>query len=81
MNDDCGPLLERIAAHCGGQVSRMDGVRAEYDDGWGLARASITEPALTLRFEGRDAEHVRQIATRFLNGVPHLLPRVLERIA
>jgi phosphomannomutase/phosphoglucomutase len=58
----------------------MDGVRAEYDDGWGLARASITEPALTLRFEARDAEHLCQVAARFLTGAPHLLPRVLERI-
>ncbi len=81
LEGDSGPLLEQIAGHCDGQVSRMDGVRAEYDDGWGLARASITEPALTLRFEGRDAEHLRQVATRFLTGVPHLLPRVLERIA
>ena len=49
-------VLERIAAGCGGQISRLDGVRADYDDGWALARASITEPAMTLRFEGRDRE-------------------------
>jgi phosphomannomutase/phosphoglucomutase len=80
LERDSLPLLEQIASCCGGQVSRMDGVRAEYDDGWGLARASITEPALTLRFEARDAEHLCQVAARFLTGAPHLLPRVLERI-
>jgi phosphomannomutase / phosphoglucomutase len=48
---DAAEILERIAAHCGGEVSRLDGVRAQYDDGWALARISITEPLVTLRFE------------------------------
>lgn len=81
LQTDSAPLLEQIARHCGGQVSRMDGVRAEYEDGWGLARASITEPALTLRFEGRDTAHLHQVVSRFLTGAPHLQPRVLERIS
>ncbi|UVT16870.1 MAG: phosphomannomutase/phosphoglucomutase [Nitrospira sp.] len=29
----------------------IDGVRAKFDDGWGLIRASNTQPALVLRFE------------------------------
>ena len=40
---DAMGLIERIAATCGGTVSRLDGVRVEYDQGWGLARPSITE--------------------------------------
>ncbi|MEO5825449.1 MAG: phosphomannomutase/phosphoglucomutase [Gemmatimonadales bacterium] len=43
-------------------VSTIDGVRIEYPDGWGLLRASNTQPVLVLRFEattatGRDAHH------------------------
>ncbi len=30
----------------------IDGVRVEYPDGWGLVRASNTQPSLVLRFEG-----------------------------
>ena len=30
----------------------IDGLRAEYDDGFGLVRASNTTPVLVLRFEG-----------------------------
>jgi phosphomannomutase/phosphoglucomutase len=77
---DANAVLERIAAGCGGQVSRLDGIRAEYDDGWGMARASITEPAMTLRFEGRDRECVKVIAARFLAGAPELLAPVMEKI-
>ena len=29
----------------------VDGVRVQFGDGWGLVRASNTQPALVLRFE------------------------------
>jgi len=77
---DANAVLERIAAGCGGRVSRLDGIRAEYDEGWALARASITEPAMTLRFEGRDREWMKAIAARFLAGAPELLAPVMEKI-
>src|SRR6185369_4783373 len=33
-------------------IITIDGLRAEYDDGFGLVRASNTTPVLVLRFEG-----------------------------
>ncbi|MBZ0283053.1 MAG: phosphomannomutase/phosphoglucomutase [Anaerolineae bacterium] len=33
------------------EVFTLDGVRAKFDGGWGLVRASNTQPAITLRFE------------------------------
>ena len=36
----------------------IDGVRAIFDDGWGLVRASNTQPALVLRFEALSAERM-----------------------
>jgi phosphomannomutase/phosphoglucomutase len=33
------------------QLVTIDGVRAVFDEGWGLIRASNTQPALVLRFE------------------------------
>jgi phosphomannomutase/phosphoglucomutase len=35
-----------------GEVSDVDGVRIKFERGWGIIRASNTEPALSLRFEG-----------------------------
>ena len=37
-------------------INDIDGVRADFGDGWGLVRASNTQPALVLRFEAGSAE-------------------------
>lgn len=42
-------------------VSDIDGVRIDFGDGWGLVRASNTEPAITTRFEARTIERVTEI--------------------
>jgi phosphomannomutase/phosphoglucomutase len=46
-------LVERAARHFGARypVSTLDGVRITFPDGWGLLRASNTQPVLVLRFE------------------------------
>jgi len=43
------------------QVIDIDGMRALFDGGWGLVRASNTQPVIVLRFEGRDNETVQRI--------------------
>ena len=78
---DGAAVLDRIAMHCGGEVSRLDGVRAQYDDGWALARLSITEPLMTLRFEAREPAALLQVASRFLGSVPELSRQVLEMLS
>ena len=46
-------VVDKIVAHFKARqdVIDIDGLRALYDDGWGLVRASNTQPALVLRFE------------------------------
>ncbi len=43
------------------EVVTIDGVRVCFDDGWGLIRASNTEPALVLRFEATSAERLQAL--------------------
>jgi len=43
------------------QVIDIDGVRIEFPEGWGLIRASNTQPALVLRFEAIDNEKLQEI--------------------
>lgn len=43
------------------EVITIDGVRAVFDDGWGLIRASNTQPALVLRFEAVSPERLAVI--------------------
>jgi phosphomannomutase/phosphoglucomutase len=46
-------------------ISRVDGLRIEFNDGWALMRKSVTEPALTFRFEGRSAAALDRIVEEF----------------
>ena len=45
------------------KIIDVDGVRIVFDDGWGLVRASNTQPALVLRFEAQSKERLEQIRT------------------
>jgi phosphomannomutase / phosphoglucomutase len=49
-------LVERAARHFAAQypVNTIDGVRMTFSRGWGLIRASNTQPVLVLRFEATD---------------------------
>jgi phosphomannomutase/phosphoglucomutase len=49
-------LVERAAAHFSARypVNTIDGVRMTFPHGWGLIRASNTQPVLVLRFEATD---------------------------
>jgi phosphomannomutase/phosphoglucomutase len=42
-------------------VNDVDGVRIQYGDGWGLIRASNTQPILVVRFEARSQERLDAI--------------------
>ena len=57
-------LLE--SAHFeGATVSTIDGLRADFSDGWGLVRASNTTPVLVLRFEADNEEALARIMGDF----------------
>lgn len=42
------------------KVSTLDGVRIEFEKGWGLVRASNTQPVLVMRFEAEDQASLDQ---------------------
>jgi phosphomannomutase/phosphoglucomutase len=43
------------------KVIDIDGARVEFGDGWGLVRASNTQPVVVVRFEARTPERLKQI--------------------
>ncbi len=47
------------------RVSTIDGLRADFDDGWGLVRASNTTPVLVLRFEADNEDALNRIMGEF----------------
>ncbi len=49
----------------------IDGVRAVFDGGWGLIRASNTQPALVLRFEAVSSERMNAIRSLIDQELSH----------
>ncbi len=66
--DDIQTFISNLDNNLKGQaeIERIDGIRLEFDQGWVLVRPSVTEPVVSLRFEGRDeaglAEIIRFVA-------------------
>ena len=65
---DCGeerkvPVVQAAAAHFAARYETItiDGVRWRTPDGWGLIRASNTQPILVLRFEARTEDGLARI--------------------
>ncbi|HJP97770.1 MAG TPA: phosphomannomutase/phosphoglucomutase [Rhodanobacteraceae bacterium] len=49
----------------GARITTIDGLRADWPDGWGLVRASNTTPVLVLRFDADNAEALKRIQEAF----------------
>ncbi|KPK08520.1 MAG: phosphoglucomutase [Betaproteobacteria bacterium SG8_39] len=56
------------------RVLTIDGVRAEYKDGFGLARASNTTPVVVLRFEAETDAALKRIQEEFRSALAPLKP-------
>jgi len=52
-----------------GHISTIDGVRVQFAHGWGIIRASNTEPVLSLRFEGNTEADAQDIMARFVQAL------------
>ena len=61
-------LMEALVANASfpdAEISRIDGVRADFEDGFGLVRPSNTTPALILRFEATNETALQRIQQEF----------------
>jgi phosphomannomutase/phosphoglucomutase len=55
------------------EVITVDGVRAVFDKGWGLIRASNTQPVLVMRFEAKDTNSLETIRTMMEQKVNQII--------
>lgn len=54
-------------------VIDVDGARVLFEGGWGLVRASNTQPVLVLRFEARDEKRLEEIRELFMAKVREVM--------
>jgi phosphomannomutase/phosphoglucomutase len=72
-----GVVGELIGVYGGRRpLDTLDGVRIQFDDGWGLVRASQTQPAISMRFEGRSPQALTAIQDEVVSQVRQLLQPV-----
>ncbi len=68
-----GHLIEEVrSAWAEYPQTLIDGVRVTFPDGWALVRSSVTEPAVTFRFEAADWPKLHELARRFCDALDTL---------
>jgi len=60
----------------GGELCNIDGVRVDFEDGFGLARASNTTPTVILRFEADTEPALRRIQNLYREQILALRPKL-----
>jgi phosphomannomutase / phosphoglucomutase len=58
----------------GARIATIDGLRADWPDGWGLVRASNTTPSLVLRFDAKDSEALLRVQAAFREQLQAINP-------
>lgn len=71
------PFIENMKLYHqfeGAQLITVDGLRAEFEQGWGLVRASNTTPCLVLRFEADNQQALKDIQADFKRSILAIAP-------
>ncbi len=66
--------LRETAQFPGSELVTIDGLRADYPDGFGLIRASNTTPVLVMRFEGHTPSALERIEADFMAALRTVKP-------
>ena len=71
-------IIDRFMANSNidGDKILIDGLRVNFNDGWGLLRASNTTPKLVLRFEGNTEETMNRIQNEFISELSRICPEI-----
>ena len=71
-------IIDDFVKNCNleGEKITLDGLRINFDNGWGLLRASNTTPKLVLRFEGDSEESLYEIQKKFLDELTRICPDI-----
>ncbi|MBN2432253.1 MAG: phosphomannomutase/phosphoglucomutase [Acidobacteria bacterium] len=72
------PLVRAVQEHYRATrpVIDIDGARVDFDDGWGLVRASNTQPLLVLRFEASTPDALARIQAEMTDTIMDLRARL-----
>ena len=71
-------IIEDFSTRCNlkGEKITIDGLRINFDNGWGLLRASNTTPKLVMRFEGDTENDLKTIQSNFIDELSRICPDI-----
>ena len=81
--DRTAPLFDALsvrAKELGGKISTLDGIRAIFEDGWGIVRRSVTEPYVSCRLEASTIAKLTKLTESWLRDFPDIQQKVLKKI-
>ena len=73
--------IELLSHHLGARLSKIDGVRLDFDDGFGIIRASNTGEYFTVRFDADHPDRLTEIRQKFVSMLQHQYPQIAQELA
>ena len=72
-------IVKKFTNECSldGKKITIDGLRINFNNGWGLIRASNTTPKLVMRFEGNSLKDMNEIKDLFLSELTRICPDIV----
>ena len=71
-------IVKKFIANCTleGEKILIDGLRINFENGWGLLRASNTSPMLVMRFEANSKRSLNHIKNEFIKELSRICPNI-----
>ncbi|NAS08913.1 phosphomannomutase/phosphoglucomutase [Acinetobacter haemolyticus] len=73
--------IEIISHRLAARLSKIDGVRLDFDDGFGIIRASNTGEYFTVRFDADHPDRLVEIRQKFISMLQDQYPQIAQELA
>lgn len=73
--------IEIISHRLAARLSKIDGVRLDFDDGFGIIRASNTGEYFTVRFDADHLDRLVEIRDKFVSMLQTRYPQIAQKLA
>lgn len=73
-------FVEQQSTQLNARISKIDGIRLDFDDGFGIIRASNTGEYFTVRFDANDAQGLNEIRHLFVSMLRDRYPQIAQDI-
>lgn len=73
--------IEQFAQHIPAQLSKIDGIRLDFEDGFGIIRASNTGEYFTVRFDADTPQRLAEIRQIFIVMLQKQYPNIAHDLS